>query len=119
DWSSDVCSSDLREKWLGETIINMYQHGFSTRDIGKFVERIVGEEYSAGTISNITDVVMEDIEDWKNRPLSRRYSVLYLDGTYFKLRRQDVDDEVIYLIIGINEEGYKEVLDFCVVGKES
>src|SRR5699024_761804 len=99
-----------REKWLGETIINMYQHGFSTRDIGKFVERIVGEEYSAGTISNITDVVMEDIEDWKSRLLSKRYSVLYLDGTYFKLRRQDVDDEVIYLIIGINEEGYKEVL---------
>src|SRR5699024_11510926 len=60
-----------------------------------------------------------DIEDWKNRPLSRRYSVLYLDGTYFKLRRQDVDDEVIYLIIGINEEGYKEVLDFYVGGKES
>lgn len=108
-----------REKWLGETIINMYQHGFSTREIGKFVERIIGKEYSAGTVSNITNVVMDDIEEWKQRPLSKRYSVLYLDGTYFKLRRQDVDDEVIYLIIGINDEGKKEVLDFHVGGQES
>lgn len=108
-----------REKWLGETIINMYQHGFSTRDVGKFIERIVGKEYSAGTISNITNVVMDDIEDWKKRKLSKRYSVLYLDGTYFKLRRKDVDDEVIYLIIGINDEGMKEILDFHVEGTES
>lgn len=108
-----------REKWLGETIINMYQHGFSTREVGKFVERIIGKEYSAGTISNITNVVLDDIEDWKSRPLSKRYSVLYLDGTYFKLRRQDVDNEVIYLIIGINDEGNKEVLDFHVGGQES
>lgn len=108
-----------REKWLGETIINMYQHGFSTREVGKFIERIVGKEYSAGTISNITNVVMGDIDEWKKRPLSKRYSILYLDGTYFKLRRQDVDNEVIYLIIGINEDGVKEVLDFHVGGQES
>lgn len=45
--------------------------------------------------------------------------LLYLDGTYFKLRLQDVDNEVIYMIIGIDEEGKKEVLDFSVGGKES
>src|SRR5699024_10051344 len=108
-----------REKWLGETIINMYQHGFSTREVGQFIERIVGKQYSAATISNITDVVVEDIERWKNRSLNKRYSVLYLDGTYFKLRRQDVDNEVIYMIVGIDEEGQKEILDFHVGGQES
>src|SRR5690554_3874150 len=56
-----------REKWLGETIINMYQHGFSTREVGQFIERIVGNQYSAATISNITDVVVDDIESWKAR----------------------------------------------------
>jgi|SRR5699024_5789829 len=49
------------EKWLGETIINMYQHGFSSRDIGTFMERIIGKKYFAGTGSNIANVVM-DIE---------------------------------------------------------
>ncbi|AIF42483.1 IS256 family transposase [Virgibacillus sp. SK37] len=110
---------ERREKWLGETIINMYQHGFSTREVGQFIERILGDQYSAATISNITDVVVDDIESWKKRSLSRRYSVLYLDGTYFKLRRQDVDNEVIYMIIGMNEDGQKEILDFRVGGKES
>lgn len=108
-----------REKWLGETIINMYQHGFSTREVGQFIERIVGNQYSAATISNITDVVVDDIESWKARPLSKRYSVLYLDGTYFKLRRQDVDNEVVYMIIGITEDGLKEILDFHVGGQEN
>src|SRR5699024_9496030 len=110
---------ERREKWLVVTIINMYQHGFSTREVGQFIERIVGKQYSAATISNITDVVVEDIERWKNRSLNKRCSVLYLDGTYFKLRRQDVDNEVIYMIVGIDEEGQKEILDFHVGGQES
>lgn len=108
-----------REKWLGETIINMYQHGFSTREVGQFIERIIGDQYSPATISNITDVVVNDIENFKKRPLSKRYSVLYLDGTYFKLRRQDVDNEVIYMIVGVTEDGQKEILDFHVGGQES
>lgn len=108
-----------REKWLGETIINMYQHGFSTREVGQFMERIIGDQYSPATISNITDVVVEDIKSFKERPLSKRYSILYLDGTYFKLRRQDVENEVIYMIVGINEDGQKEILDFHVGGQES
>ncbi len=54
-----------REKWLGETIITMYHKGFSTREIGSFMERILGDSYSAATVSNITDVVVE-----KNRRMA-------------------------------------------------
>lgn len=108
-----------REQWLGETIITMYQKGMSTREIGHFLERILGHSYSASTISNITDVVMEDVEAWHGRPLQKRYSVLYLDGTYLKLRRDDVENEVVYLVIGVTEEGYREILGFYVGGKES
>jgi putative transposase len=108
-----------REKWLGETIITMYNKGFSTREIGTFMERILGDSYSAATISNITDVVVEQIEEWQQRSLEKRYSVLYLDGTYVKLRRQDVDSEVIYIVVGITEEGFKEIVGFYVGGKES
>lgn len=108
-----------REKWLGETIIEMYSKGCSTREIGKFIERILGNSYSATTISNITEVVIEEMEKWHQRPLEKRYSVLYLDGTYVKLRRGDVDSEVVYLVIGITETGVKEIISFQVGGKES
>ncbi|ARP41581.1 Transposase for insertion sequence element [Geobacillus thermodenitrificans] len=74
--------------WLEEAIIRMYQSGMSTREIGKFIERILGNAYSPATISRITDVVKEDIEKWHTRPLHKRYSVLYLDGLYVKLRRE-------------------------------
>src|SRR5690606_29376082 len=103
---------------LEEAVIKMYQSGMSTREIGKFIERILGNAYSPATISRITDVVKEDIEKWHHRPLSKRYSVLYLDGLYVKLRRDTVEKEVIYVVLGVNEEGYREVLDFFVGGQE-
>ena len=81
----------------------MYQSGMSTREIGKFIERILGNAYSPTTISRITDVVKEDIEKWHHRPLSKRYSVLYLDSLYVKLRRDKVEKEVIYVVLGVNE----------------
>lgn len=105
--------------WLEEAIIRMYQSGMSTREIGKFIERILGNAYSPATISRITDVVKEDIEKWHARPLHKRYSVLYLDGLYVKLRRDTVEKEVIYVVLGVNEEGYREILDFFVGGQES
>ena len=108
-----------REQWLGETIIAMYQKGVSTREISHFIEKIVGHSYSPATVSQITDVVTDDIETWKKRPLQKRYSVLYLDGTYLKLRRDDVDDEVVYLVVGVTENGYREILGFYVGGKEN
>jgi putative transposase len=108
-----------RDGWLEQAIISMYQSGMSTRDIGKFVEKILGHAYSATTISHITDAAIEDIEAWQQRPLQKRYSVLYLDGLYLKLRRDTVSSEVIYLALGITEEGYREILGFYVGGKES
>jgi putative transposase len=104
--------------WLEEAIIKMYQSGMSTREIGKFIERILGNAYSPTTISHITDVVKEDIVKWHTRPLPKRYSVLYLDGLYVKLRRDTVEKEVIYVVLGVNEEGYREILDFFVGGQE-
>ncbi|GEL07223.1 IS256 family transposase [Salisediminibacterium halotolerans] len=107
------------EQWLGETIIAMYQKGMSTREIGNFLERILGHTYVPGTISHITNVVIDDIRAWQERPLQKRYTVLYLDGTYLKLRRDDVANEVVYVVIGVTEDGYREILGFYVGGQES
>ncbi|MFX0560989.1 IS256 family transposase [Tepidibacillus infernus] len=108
-----------RDGWLEDAIIKMYQSGMSTREIGKFIEKILGSSYSPTTVSNITNIVLEDIEQWQKRTLNKRYSVLYLDGIYTKVRRDVVAKEVIYLVVGVNEDGFREVLGFYVGGNES
>ncbi|TVX99007.1 IS256 family transposase, partial [Paenibacillus cremeus] len=108
-----------RDGWLEETVIHMYKGGMSTRDIAKFIETMFGTHYSPTTVSNITNTVLEDIVQWQSRPLEKRYSVLYLDGLYIKLRRNTVDSEVIYLVMGINEQGHREILGFYIGGQES
>lgn len=108
-----------REGWLEEAIIHMYKGGMSTREVAKFVECMFGNQYSPTTISNITNTVMEDIEEWQNRPLEKRYSVIYLDGLYVKLKRNSVSSEAVYLAMGIDEKGIRQILGFYVGGHES
>lgn len=108
-----------REAWLEDTIIHMYKGGMSTRDIAAFIEKMFGAQYSPTTVSNITGTVLQDIQAWQSRPLAKRYSVIYLDGMYVKLRRQTVASEVVYVAMGINEAGHREILSFSIGGKES
>jgi len=108
-----------REGWLEEAIIHMYKGGMSTREVAKFIESMFGTAYSPTTISNITQTVMEDIEQWQKRPLEKRYSVIYLDGLYVKLKRNTVSSEAVYLAMGIDEKGIRQILSFYVGGHES
>ncbi|EFM08359.1 transposase mutator type, partial [Paenibacillus curdlanolyticus YK9] len=108
-----------REGWLEEAIIHMYKGGKSTREVAKFIESMFGSQYSPTTISNITQTVMEDIEQWQQRPLEKRYSVIYLDGLYVKLKRNTVSSEAVYLAMGIDEKGIRQILGFYVGGHES
>lgn len=80
---------------------------------------MLGSAYSATTVSNITDVTLENIEAWQQRPSKKRYSILYLDGTYLKLRRDDVANDVVFVVVGVTEDGYREILGFYVGGQES
>ena len=97
----------------------MYKGGMSTRDVARFIESMFGSQYSPTTISNITQTVMEDIEQWQKRPLEKRYSVIYLDGLYVKLKRNTVSNEAVYLAMGIDEKGIRQILGFYVGGNES
>jgi putative transposase len=109
-----------RDGWLEEAILNLYQNGVSTRQIGKFVQRMLdGNGYSAATVSNITEKIREDIDEWQNRPLESDYLALYLDGLYFSVRRGTVEKEAIYIVLGITLEGKREILGFVVGGRES
>lgn len=108
-----------RDGWLEEAVIHMYKGGMSTRDIAGFIEGMFGSQYSPSTISNITSTVLEDIETWHQRPLKKRYSVIYLDGLYVKLKRSTVSGEAVYFAMGIDEEGHRQILGFYVGGQES
>jgi len=108
-----------RDGWLEEAVIQMYKSGMGTRDVARFIESMFGSHYSPTTVSNITATVLEDIQNWQQRPLQKRYSVIYLDGLYVKLKRSTVSGEVIYFAMGIDEEGHRQILGFYVGGQES
>lgn len=108
-----------RDGWLEEAVIQMYKSGMGTRDVARFIESMFGSHYSPTTISNITATVLEDIKNWQERPLAKRYSVIYLDGLYIKLKRNTVRGEVIYFAMGIDENGHRQILGFYVGGQES
>jgi putative transposase len=108
-----------RDGWLEEAVIQMYKCGMGTRDVARFIESMFGSHYSPTTVSNITATVLEDIQKWHDRPLKKRYSVIYLDGLYVKLKRSTVSGEVIYFAMGIDEDGHRQILGFYVGGQES
>jgi transposase-like protein len=100
-------------------VIQLYANGVSTREIGTIIEKLYKNSYSPTTISNITDVAIEEINKWRQRPLKKRYSVLFIDAMSVKLRRDTVANDSVYFILGIDEEGYREVLDFYIGTTES
>lgn len=97
----------------------MYKSGMGTRDVARFIESMFGSHYSPTTVSNITATILEDIQNWQERSLSKRYSVIYLDGLYIKLKRSTVSGEVIYFAMGIDEHGHRQILGFYIGGQES
>lgn len=108
-----------RDDWLENLIIKMYAKGMSTREVASFIEKLYGNFYSATTVSNITDVAIEEIEKRHNRKLKKRYSVIYIDALHVKLRRDTVASDAVYFILGIDEDGYREIIDFFIGINES
>jgi len=99
---------------LDEIVLSMYQGGCSTRDIVRTLENLLGQKSSPSWVSKITDDILEEIEKYHNRRFDRWYPVLFIDGTYLKLRRDTVSSEVVYTVMSIDEEGHKEILSFYV-----
>ncbi|MGA1847688.1 IS256 family transposase, partial [Deferribacter abyssi] len=101
---------------LDDIVISMYQGGCSTRDIVRTLENLLGQKYSPKWVSKITDDILEELEKYHNRRFERWYPILFIDVTYLKLRRGTVSSEVIYTVMGIDEDGHKEILAFYTFG---
>ena len=105
---------------IDQKIISMYAKGMTTRQISDTLEDIYGFEASEGFISDVTDKIMPQIEDWQNRPLSEVYPVLYIDAIHYSVRDNGIIRKLAaYVILGINNDGYKEVLTIEVGENES
>jgi putative transposase len=99
--------------WTGfdDKILSMYWRGMSTRDIQGHLEEMYGVEVSPSLISDVTDGVMEQARIWQNRPLDSFYAIVFLDALYVKMRHEGrVENRAVYVAIGINLEGKKDVL---------
>jgi putative transposase len=89
----------------------MYARGMTCRAIKAHLEEIYGVEVSPDMISIVTDSVIDEVRTWQSRPLDAIYPILYLDALQVKVKDQGrVSNKAIYLAIGVNMSGIKEVL---------
>ncbi|NDW18360.1 IS256 family transposase [Dysgonomonas sp. 216] len=101
-------------------IISLYAKGMSVSDIEQELQDIYGYRLSTSAISIITDKVNQQVLDWQNRPLESIYCIVWMDGIVFKVRQGGkVINKTIYLAVGLNREGYKEILGMWLGQNES
>jgi len=94
-----------------DKIISMYARGMTCREIKAHLQEIYGVEVSPDMISIVTDAVIDEVRTWQSRPLDPIYPILYLDALQVKVKDQGrVSNKAIYLAIGVNISGIKEVL---------
>lgn len=105
---------------LENVIVSLYAKGMSVSDIEEQIREVYNFEVSASTISRITETVANDIIAWQNRPLEPVYLIVWMDGIVFKVRENSkVVNKTIYLAVGLNRDGKKEVLGMWLGKHES
>ncbi len=108
-------------RWSGfdDKIISLYARGLSVREIQSHLEEMYGTEVSPTLISSVTDAVTEEVKVWQARPLDALYPILYLDCIHVKVRDSGaVRTKAVYLAIGVNMAGHKEVLGLWIAQTE-
>ena len=105
---------------IEEKVLAMYARGMSQRDIAETIEDIYGFEISHETISEITDCVLEELNDWQNRPLKKMYTFLFVDCMYVTIRKEyESKNYAVYTILGYDIEGQKDILGLWLNESES
>ena len=96
---------------MDDKILFLYAQGMSTREIVATFKEMYGADVSATLISKVTDAVLEQVVEWQSRPLDAVYPIVYLDCIVVKIRQdKQVINKAIYLALGVNMEGHKELL---------
>ena len=105
---------------IEEKILSMYAKGMTTSDNETHIQDIYGLECSDSTISRITDKILPVVREWQSRPLEEIYAVVFMDAIHFHVRSEgQIVKKAVYIAIGINMDGLKEVLGMWVGENES
>lgn len=108
-------SQDIEAK-----ILSMYAKGMTTGDIESHIRDIYGVEVSDTTVSRITDKILPEAREWQQRPLESIYAVVFLDAIHFHVRSEGrIVKKAVYIAIGVNLEGRKDVLGMWIGENES
>ena len=102
-----------------DALIHLYASGMSVNDIREHLEKIYATEVSGDLISQVTNEVLEEVSAWRNRPLEEVYPIVYLDALVAKMREGGrVVKKSLYLALGLNMEGNKELLGMWIGDNE-
>lgn len=114
-----VPKGQTRFDGFDDKILSLYARGMTVREIQAHLEEIYKVEVSPGLISQVTDSVIDEVRTWQNRPLEPLYPIVYLDALMVKIRDgAHVLNKALYLAIGVNLEGIKEVLGMWIANSE-
>ena len=100
---------------LEQLIIQLYSAGISTRKIESVLTKQFGVSLSHSSIARLSSVAYEEVLKWKQRPL-KDYAVIFIDAFYFPLKRKTVEKEAVYVALGIEPQGHREVIGFWIPG---
>src|SRR5690348_12423881 len=109
-----VRKGQTRLEGFNERIIALYARGMTTRDIRAHLREMYDVEVSPDLISRVTDGVLEELQEWQSRPLDAVYPVIFIDALMVKIRDGVVTNRPVYLAIGIDCDGRKQVLGLWV-----
>ena len=105
---------------IEQKIIALYAKGMTTRQISETIEDIYGFEVSDGMVSDITDRLLPQIEDWQKRPLDEVYPIVFIDAVHFSVRDNgQIRKLAAYVILAVSMTGHKEVLSIHIGENES
>jgi putative transposase len=108
-----------RFEGFDDKILSLYARGLTTREIQGHLAEMYGVDVSPALISGVTDAVLDEVKTWQNRPLEPIYGVVYLDALYVKMRHEGrVENRAVYVAIGIDLEGRKDVLGLWTSNNE-
>lgn len=105
---------------IDDKIISMYARGLTTRQISEQIEEIYGFECSESFISDVTDRILKDIEEWQHRPLDSVYPIVFIDACHFSVRDNGLVRKLAaYVMLAIDCEGNKDIISLSIGENES
>ena len=121
DFEPKIVPKNTRDvSGIEDKIISLYGRGLTTREINEQIQDLYGIEVSATMVSNITDQIIPEIKEWQERPLDSVYPFVFIDAVHFSVREDNhVVKKAAYIVLGIDSEGFKEILGIWIGENES